>query len=148
MDLQDILQCMLAPAWRAQLLPHIRLFVPKCIAMNQRISMPQHGAPILKALVKHCNFPHRSILIFSKRMRPHLVNLSEGNEPERLLGRAGDVVPLLVGQTLRSIHRLFFARVQEAGRVWQENSSRKGFEHPAQRITWAKWHSCRVEHLE
>lgn len=134
MDLQDILQCMLAPAWRAQLLPHIRLFVPKCIAMNQRISMPQHGAPILKALVKHCNFPHRSILIFSKSMRPHLVNLSEGNEPKCMLRRAGDILPLLVSQTLCCIHWLFFTRVQESRGVWKKDSTSQSFKHSTQSI--------------
>ena len=41
-----------------QLLPHILLFVTKCIAMNQRIPKLQHGAPKLNTFVKHCNFFH------------------------------------------------------------------------------------------
>ena len=89
----------------------------------------------------HWPFPRSCIL-------SHLVNLSECDQPQSMLRRTCNVLSLLAGQTLGSIHRLFLARVQEAGRVWQENSSREGFEHPAQRIAWAKWHSCRVEHLE
>ena len=76
------------------------------------------------------------------------MNLSEGDEPERLLGRAGDVVPLLVGQTLCSIHRLFLARVQESWRVREKNSPGQSFKDSAQSISWTQWHSGRVEHLD
>ena len=141
----------------AQLLPHILPHFPECIAqsiftylnfaqLNDGVHYTFKSAqcfPRVKFLSFGLNWPFPRSCILS-----HLVNLSECDQPQSMLRRTRNVLSLLAGQTLGSIHRLFLARVQEAGRVWQENSSREGFEHPAQRITWAKWHSCRVEHLE
>ena len=141
----------------AQLLPHILPHFPECIAQSifAYLNLTQlmrwcrlylQKCPVLSpskilSFGFHLPFPRSCIL-------SHLVNLSECDQPQSMLRRTRNVLSLLAGQTLGSIHRLFLARVQEPGRVWQENSSCEGFEHPAQRIAWAKRYSRRVEHLE
>ena len=149
-------QCSSKLACCAQLLPHILPHFPECIAQSifAYLNLAQlkwwcrlyfQKCPVLSP----SKIPFFWVkLAFPQVLYSHLVNLSECDQPQSMLRRTRNVLSLLAGQTLGSIHRLFLARVQEPGRVWQENSSREGFEHPAQRITWAKWHSCRVEHLE
>ena len=136
-----------APFSRMHCTKHIRIFKLGAAYMMVSIILSKVWMLLPSA------FPHQIpyfwvSMAFPRVLYSHLVNLSECDQPQSMLRRTCNVLSLLAGQTLGSIHRLFLARVQEPRRVWKENSSREGFEHPAQRITWAKWHSCRVEHLE
>ena len=138
-----------APFYRMHCTKHIRIFKLGAAYMMVSIILSKVWMPAYCPVLSPSKIPYFWVsLAFPQVLYSHLVNLSECDQPQSMLRRTRNVLSLLTGQTLSSIHRLFLARVQEPGRVWQENSSREGFEHPAQRITWAKWHSCRVEHLE
>ena len=57
------------------------------------------------------------------------MDLPEGDEPEGVLGAAGDVLPLLAAQLLGRVHRLLLAGVQEAGAVRQQYAAGQRLEH-------------------
>ena len=136
-----------APFSRMHCTKHIRIF--KLASSNDGVDYTFKSVDAYCPVHSPSKIPYFWVsLAFPQVLYSHLVNLSECDQPQSMLRRTRNVLSLLTGQTLSSIHRLFLARVQEPGRVWQENSSREGFEHPAQRIARAKWHSCRVEHLE
>ena len=62
---------------------------------------------------------------------PNLVELfvPESNHSERVLGTAGNVLALLVGELAGRVHGLLLAGVQEAGAVGQQDPAGQRLKH-------------------
>ena len=62
----------------------------------------------------------------------HLMNLTEGDHAECVLGAACNVLALLAAEVAGRVHRFLLARVQEARGVGQENTARKCLEYSSE----------------
>merc|ERR1719470_491771 len=66
----------------------------------------------------------------------HLMDLPEGYQTKSMLGGAGDILPLLVGQLMSSICWLLLTGVQEPRTVRQQDSPSKSFKDSPESISW------------